>query len=105
MNFHSANIIVEVGRARAWVGNRCVELSASEIVLLGRLYKARGHLVPASLLEDALYEDTYGDREISEVKYHIRNLRRKLGDHDRTLIFCRRRLGYGLEVERICWRE
>jgi len=97
-------LTVEAGKARVIIGEDMVYLSAAEVAILARLYRARGSLVPISLLEDALYQQPGCEEIMGEIKYHIRNLRRKLGDYDRSLIYCRRHLGYGLEVGRVSWQ-
>lgn len=98
-------LFIEVGKARAILGQEMVTLSAAEVAILIRLYRARGHLVPVSHLETAIYDQPGCEDDICEIKYHIRNLRRKLRDVDRTLIYCRRHLGYGLEITRLNWDE
>jgi len=100
-----AVLVIEVGKARALLNGQSVNLSAAEVAILSRLYRARGHLVPVSHLETALYDQPGCEEIICEIKYHIRNLRRKLGDDERTLIYCRRHLGYGLEISRVHWIE
>lgn len=100
---------VEVDVGRAMVCNRrhggkWVPLTADEITVLSRLHRARGQLVPASELERVLYDQPGREREVGEVKYHIRNLRRKLSDTNKALICCRRNLGYRLNIELVNWR-
>lgn len=97
--------VIVPGKARAIIYGEVINLSAAEVAILSRLNRARGHLVPISLLENALYEQPGCEEELGEIKYHIRNLRRKLRDEDRTLIYCRRHLGYGLEIALIKWEE
>ncbi|MGE5380030.1 MAG: helix-turn-helix domain-containing protein [Methylocystaceae bacterium] len=98
-------LVIEAGKARARLGQQIITLSAAEVAILIRLYRARGHLVPVSHLETAIYDQPGCEDDICEIKYHIRNLRRKLRDVDRTLIYCRRHLGYGLEIARVCWDD
>ncbi|MGE5454797.1 MAG: winged helix-turn-helix domain-containing protein [Methylocystaceae bacterium] len=96
-------LVLEPGKARALKNGQVVTLSAAEVAILLRLYRAKGHLVLVSHLESAVYEQSGCEDDICEIKYHIRNLRRKFGDNDRSLIYCRRHLGYGLEVSRVHW--
>lgn len=98
-------LILELGKARAVKNGQIVALSAAEVAILLRLYRSKGHLVLVSHLESAIYEQPGCEEDICEIKYHIRNLRRKFGDSDRSLIYCRRHLGYGLEISRVQWAE
>lgn len=98
-------LTVEVGKARVIAKSKVVTLSAAELAILIRLYRAKGHLVSVVQLENAIYEQPGCQEIMGEIKYHICSLRRKLGDNDRSLIYCRRHLGYGMEISEVNWVE
>ncbi len=88
--------LVDIERGEIWVRRAGIRLTPAEIRLLGVLKRREGRPVPLRILEAELDSDPAGAGGGSP-RYHILNLRRKLGHSDEwPIITTYSGIGYAL---------
>jgi two-component system, OmpR family, response regulator VanR len=69
---------VDIGRRRAWEGERELELTPRELVLLEELIRAQGAPLSTDQLLARVFDDAHGDPTATTVRVLVMRLRRKL---------------------------
>jgi DNA-binding response OmpR family regulator len=72
------DIRIDVGRRRAWQGDRALELTPRELLLLEELARARGAPLSTDQLIARVFDDARGDPTATAVRVVVMRLRRKL---------------------------
>jgi DNA-binding response OmpR family regulator len=72
------DIRVDVGRRRAWQGDRELELTPRELLLLEELVRAQGAPLSSQQLLARVFDDARGDPAATTVRVVVMRLRRKL---------------------------
>lgn len=80
--FHAGDVIVNLERHEAIAGDKPLDLTRYELLVLAALMQNVGHVLTRGQLLDRLGESTYEGYE-RVIDQHIKNLRLKLGDDAR----------------------
>ncbi|MDB6127153.1 MAG: DNA-binding response regulator [Verrucomicrobia bacterium] len=91
------DLVINVLARSVRIGDKVIDLTARDYLLLEYLARRRGTVVSRAEIEEHIY-DSSGDRMSNVVDSAICALRRKLMD-DAKLIHTRRGMGYVLEVQ------
>ncbi|NPV26495.1 MAG: response regulator transcription factor [Firmicutes bacterium] len=92
-------LVISPETGEVWLGTERLNVTAAELRILAKLAENGRRITTPEVLYDALYGDgTGGEGSGFDVRSHIRNLRRKLGDDGRDpyYILNHRSLGYQL---------